>query len=371
MFSARSLFHSSLGQLVVAQVSQALEFAAATILFSASGLVTCTSSASVAETATSKSRSNFFEPTRAKAAAPALSLVAPLAVSTTSPRDSLGTLDTPVTLVETADEKALAVDVAAFAVSLDIAEPPSPTLSCVSSISSAPPSPIFDSDASFTSQQVEEVQRSDAYWIKREALGDILAAADEEFAQKGLLRGISLADIQEYGVVFIEQEESYELALETSRRNNGKFEEDDIEREERLGCRLEDRIYGWLVRQLYSLDDLPAIDPTRPAAQTTSRSRLARVDSTDEVVDMRTLRARLSLPPPAREELEHFARKCHPDTLDLRRELAKQSCNIAEYKAQQRAQRMFVERARLVRKPAKRAMPIAQRRVPSSAPRFE
>ncbi|BGO98969.1 hypothetical protein RTBOTA2_000059 [Rhodotorula toruloides] len=369
MFSARSLLRSSLGQFVAATASKALDCATATVLSGASSLMTCFETEPVA----SKPRSSFFEPTRAKPAAPALSLVAPLAVaaSSASPHDSVTALDVPRMAVDTPAKKELIIDVPAPAASLDIPEPPSPTLSAASSISSAPSSPIFDSDASSSvSQQVENVDRSAAYSIKREGLDDILASIDETLGQKGLLRGISLADIEAYGLKFIEMEEPYELALEAS-RGTAKFEEDEIEREERLCCRLSDHIFSWLDRQLENLDTLPPFDPTRPVAQTFHSSRLARLDSTDNIVDMRILRARLSFPLPIRQRMEKLPRDCRPDTSNLRVELAKRSCNLAEYKAQQRAQRAFVARGRSARGPAKRAMPIAQRRIPSSAPRFD
>lgn len=321
----------------------------------------------------SKPRSTFFEPTRAKPAAPALSLVAPLAAaSSASPRDSLNTHEAPVTPIECTVKKEPVVDVAAAATSLDIPEPSSPTLSCASSISSAPSSPIFDSDASsFTSQPVEEVQRSDVYWIKRDALHDILACVDERLCKKGVLRHLTLADVEAYALALIEQEETYELAFEASRGNNRKFEEDEFEREERLCRRLDNHISHWLERHVKPLDALPPFDPKRPVAQTFSPSRLACLDSSDSLVDMPNLRARLSLPRPARETMKVSSHVCKRDTVDFRRALAQRSCNIAEYKAQQRIQRAFAERARPTRGPAKRAMPIAQRRVPSSAPRFD
>ncbi|BGP28342.1 hypothetical protein JCM10296v2_000074 [Rhodotorula toruloides] len=361
MLSARSLLRSSLGQFVAATASKAFDCATATVLSSASSLMTCFETAPVA----SKTRSSFFEPTRAKPAAPALSLVAPLAAaSSASPRESATALDYPV-------KHKLAIDVAAHATSLDIPEPPSPTLSAASAISSAPSSPIFDSDTpSFVSQQIEGVHRSAAYTIKREGFDDILASIDETLGKKGLLRGISLADIEAYGLRFIEMEESYELALEAA-RGTAKFEEDEIEREERLCCRLSDHIFIWLDRQLEDFDALPVFDSTRPVAQAFFPSRLARLDLTANIVDMRTLRARLSLPLPVRQTMEKLPRDCRPDTSDLRVELAKRSCNLAEYKAQRRAQRAFVQLERPARGPVKRAMPIAQRRVPSSAPRFD
>ncbi|BGP04284.1 hypothetical protein JCM10049v2_000082 [Rhodotorula toruloides] len=369
MLSARSLLRSSLGQFVAATAFKALDRATATVLSSASSLMTCFETAPVA----SKTRSSFFEPTRAKPAAPALSLVTPLAVTSAAcPRDSLTALDAPVMPIDTSAAKELTIDVAAHASSLDIPEPPSPTLSAASSISSALSSPVFNSDASsFASSQVEEVQRSDAYWIKREVLDELLACVEKKVGRNGSIGDIPLDDIEAYGIALIEMEESYELALEASRGIN-KVEEDKIEREDRFYCRLDDHINAWLVRQLYNLDALPPFDPTRPVAQTFSPSRLARLlDSNDNVVDMRTLRAHLSLPLPIRQTMEKLPRDCCPGTSNLRVELAKRLCNLAEYKAQQRAQRAFVARGRPARGPAKRAMPIAQRRVPSSAPRFD
>lgn len=275
--------------------------------------------------------------------------------------------------IECIVKEELVVDVAAVTSSLDIAEPSSPTLSCASSISSTPSSPIFDSDASsFTSQQIEEVQRSDAYWTKRDALDEYLAVVDERLCKTSLLRDLTLADVEAYGLALMEQEEAYELAFEASRGTNRKFEEDEFERDVRLCSRMDNHITHWLVRHVKGLDALPHFDPKRPVAQTFSPSRLACLDSTDSLVDMPDLRARLSLPRPARETMKVSSRACKRDTVDLRRALAQRSCNIAAYKAQQRIQRAFVvPSARPTRGPAKRAMPVAQRRVPSSAPSFE